>query len=102
MVCEPLRYAISNGVRSNSVVGHRMRRSCTDNQPVAIAPNFTPRAVGRLTGKMSYPVSQFPRTEESPMNAQLRLVTRHNLNRSVPIRPANAELRSREYLTPQE
>jgi integrase len=36
------------------------------------------------------------------MNAQLRLVTRHNLNRSVPIRPANAELRSREYLTPQE
>jgi integrase len=36
------------------------------------------------------------------MNAQLRLVTPSNLNRSVPIRPTNSELRSREYLTPAE
>ncbi len=36
------------------------------------------------------------------MNARLRLVTPSNQNRSVPIRPANAELRKREYLTPQE
>jgi integrase len=36
------------------------------------------------------------------MNAQLRLVTPSNVNRSVPIRPANSELRSREYLTPAE
>ena len=36
------------------------------------------------------------------MNAQLRLVTSRNESRSVPIRPANAELRTREYLTPAE
>jgi integrase len=36
------------------------------------------------------------------MNAQLRLVTSRNESRSVPIRPANAELRTREYLTPSE
>src|ERR1700734_4453066 len=36
------------------------------------------------------------------MNAQLRLVTPSNENRSVPTRPANAELRTREYLTPAE
>jgi len=36
------------------------------------------------------------------MTAQLRLVTPSNLNRSVPIRPANSELRNREYLTPAE
>ena len=31
-----------------------------------------------------------------------RLVEPSNENRSVPIRPANAELRTREYLTPKE
>lgn len=40
------------------------------------------------------------------MNAHLRLVTPRNENRSVavslPVRPTNAELRSREYLTPDE
>ena len=36
------------------------------------------------------------------MNAQLRLVTPRHENRSVPIRPANAELRTREYLTEAE
>src|ERR1700733_12941509 len=36
------------------------------------------------------------------MNAQLRLVTPSSENRSVPVRPANAELRSREYLTEAE
>ena len=36
------------------------------------------------------------------MSAQLRLVEPGNKNRTVPIRPANAELRTREYLTPAE
>ena len=36
------------------------------------------------------------------MNAQLRLVNPSNVFRSVPVRPANAELRTREYLTPAE
>jgi len=36
------------------------------------------------------------------MAAHLRVVTPRNVNRSVPVRPANAELRSREYLTPAE
>jgi integrase len=40
--------------------------------------------------------------EESSMSAQLRLITPRNENRSVPVRPANAELRQREYLTPKE
>ena len=33
------------------------------------------------------------------MSARIRLVARRHENRSVPVRPANAELRSREYLT---
>jgi type 1 fimbriae regulatory protein FimB/type 1 fimbriae regulatory protein FimE len=36
------------------------------------------------------------------MNARLRLVTPSNVNRSVPVRPPNAALRTREYLTPPE
>jgi integrase len=36
------------------------------------------------------------------MTAQLRLVAPSHENRSVPIRPANADLRSREYLTEAE
>ena len=36
------------------------------------------------------------------MSAHRRLVARSNKNRSVPNRPANAELRTREYLTPGE
>ncbi len=36
------------------------------------------------------------------MNTHLRLVEPSNVNRSVPVRPANAELRSREYLTEAE
>ena len=36
------------------------------------------------------------------MNAQLWLVTPRRENRSVPVRPANAERRTREYLTPAE
>jgi integrase len=40
--------------------------------------------------------------EESPMSAQLRLVRPSNKNRSVPNRPANSKLRTREYLTPKE
>jgi type 1 fimbriae regulatory protein FimB/type 1 fimbriae regulatory protein FimE len=36
------------------------------------------------------------------MSAQLRLFRPRHENRSVPTRPANAELRTREYLTPAE
>jgi site-specific recombinase XerD len=36
------------------------------------------------------------------MAAHLRVVSPRNVNRTVPIRPANAELRQREYLTPAE
>jgi type 1 fimbriae regulatory protein FimB/type 1 fimbriae regulatory protein FimE len=36
------------------------------------------------------------------MNARLHLMKPRNENRSVPNRPANAELRSREYLTAPE
>jgi integrase len=36
------------------------------------------------------------------MNASLRLGEPHNVFRSVPARPANSDLRSREYLTPAE
>jgi len=36
------------------------------------------------------------------MSAHLRLIAPRNENRSVPIRPANRELRPREYLTPTE
>ena len=36
------------------------------------------------------------------MTAHLRVITPRAVNRSVPVRPANAELRSREYLTPTE
>ena len=40
--------------------------------------------------------------KESSMSAQFRLVRPRNENRSVPVRPANAELRQREYLTRKE
>src|SRR5271157_5122961 len=36
------------------------------------------------------------------MTADLRLVGPRNENRTVPIRPTNADLRQREYLTPDE
>ena len=36
------------------------------------------------------------------MSTHLRLVKPRNVNRTVPVRPANAELRTREYLTPKE
>jgi len=36
------------------------------------------------------------------MAAHLKLIEPRNENRSVPVRPANAELRTREYLTPKE
>jgi integrase len=36
------------------------------------------------------------------MIAQLKLIKPRHVNRSVPIRPSNADLRTREYLTPQE
>jgi hypothetical protein len=36
------------------------------------------------------------------MVAHLKLIEPRNENRSVPVRPANAELRTREYLTAKE
>jgi len=36
------------------------------------------------------------------MAAHLRVIEPSNVNRSVPVRPANADLRQREYLTPDE
>jgi integrase len=36
------------------------------------------------------------------MPAHLRVIEPNNVNRSVPVRPANADLRQREYLTPDE
>ncbi len=36
------------------------------------------------------------------MTAHLRVVAPRHVNRSVPVRPANADLRPREYLTPAE
>ena len=36
------------------------------------------------------------------MTAHLRVIEPRDVNRSVPVRPANAELRPREYLTPTE
>jgi integrase len=36
------------------------------------------------------------------MSAHLRRIKPRHVNRSVPIRPANADLRAREYLTPAE
>jgi integrase len=36
------------------------------------------------------------------MPAHLRVIDPSNVNRSVPVRPANADLRQREYLTPDE
>jgi integrase len=36
------------------------------------------------------------------MPAHLRVIEPSNVNRSVPVRPANADLRQREYLTPDE
>jgi hypothetical protein len=36
------------------------------------------------------------------MTAHLRLITPSNENRSVPVRPPNSDLRTREYLTPKE
>jgi integrase len=40
--------------------------------------------------------------EDSPMAAHLHLVEPRHENRTVPVRPANAELRQREYLTEAE
>src|SRR5579863_5627529 len=39
---------------------------------------------------------------EMPMSAHLRLVVPRHDNRTVPVRPSNALLRQREYLTPAE
>jgi hypothetical protein len=52
-----------------------------------------------------YSVGHLSKQGECPMNAHLQLVRSCNVNRKVdPVlrRPANAELRTREYLTPAE
>ena len=63
---------------------------------------FAHFATCRLTGKGSYSGQSFSLTGKTPMTAHLQVVTPSNVNRSVPVRPANAELRTREYLTPKE
>jgi integrase len=55
-----------------------------------------------LPEKVRYPVRAGLGIEELPMSAQLRLVTPRRENRSVPARPPNAELRTREYLASAE
>jgi integrase len=51
---------------------------------------------------MYYPVSDIRTGGEKSMAAHLHLVAPRNVNRTVPGRPTNAELRPREYLTPSE
>ena len=51
---------------------------------------------------MHYQVSRNRHQGEKPMSVQLRIVEPRNNFRSVPVRPPNSELRSREYLTPAE
>src|SRR6185312_10502453 len=48
------------------------------------------------------PVSQSCNAGESLMVAHFRVIEPRNVNRSVPMRPANGEQRQREYLTPAE
>src|SRR5262249_25204614 len=71
-----------------------------------------PRGCGILT-RRSLPLANLPEKgcysvgssavgEFSSMSAQLRLVRPRHENRSVPVRPPNDELRSREYLTVAE
>jgi integrase len=55
-----------------------------------------------LPEKVHYPVSHSRKLGEKPMIAQLRVVKPSNDFRSVPVRPPNSELRTREYLTPAE
>jgi integrase len=49
-----------------------------------------------------YPVSEFAGTEKISMSPHLREAAPSNENRSVPVRPTNADLRAREYLTAAE
>src|SRR6185437_14425013 len=58
--------------------------------------------LAHLPEKACYPVSPGRKVGEKPMTAHLRLITPSNENRSVPVRPPNSELRTREYLTPKE
>jgi integrase len=51
---------------------------------------------------MHYPVSCIKTGEETSMAAHLHLVEPRHVNRTVPTRPANADLRPREYLTGSE
>ena len=51
---------------------------------------------------MYYPVSSIGMGGENPMAAHLHLVEPRHVKRTVATRPANADLRPREYLTPSE
>jgi hypothetical protein len=67
-------------------------------------PATVPEHVGmyreRQARALVKPVSIFEQAGETSMAAHLRVIEPRHLNRSVPTRPANAELRPREYLTP--
>jgi len=61
------------------------------------------RLLADLPENVHYPVSCHPNQTETPMKPAIKLVEPCNENRQVmPVRPANADLRSREYLTPAE
>ena len=69
---------------------------------IAQTSDFT---LAHLPENMHYSVSQISKQGNYPMNAHLRLVTSCNVNRKVdPVlrRPTNADMRTREYLTPAE
>jgi integrase len=55
-----------------------------------------------LTGKRALFGQMVGAMKETLLSAHLKLITPRNENRSVPIRPANSELTTREYLTPAE
>jgi integrase len=67
-----------------------------------MAVTLTETAPANRPEKVHYSVSPHWKLGNSPMPAQVRLVEPSNENRSVPVRPPNAELRTREYLTPAE
>jgi integrase len=69
------------------------------------ADQFRLRSRKQIDGvprQANYPVRFSAEYRKTPMSAHLKLIEPRNENRSVPIRPANSELRTREYLTPAE
>src|SRR5262245_11249582 len=80
-------------------------RICSKMWPLTITPKSAETLDG-LSEFVHYPVSWLSRPRDFPMIAHLKLVEPCNENRQVeqqaPGRVTNAEMRSREYLTPAE